>query len=696
MGHPAKHLASAATNLAAELPPEVVEVAAEVLLAAADLAAAKRGIAERVAHPQFRRTIGTFVAKLEGSLAPAAVGAALLTAAVSQQASRARQEVEVVWSGPHSEAVAFRRTEQAILQVLDSASQRITLVSYAVYAIPRIRESLVRAAKRGVRITVILETPDRMSGQGTYDTLRAMGAEVAACSSVYYWPEEKRPKDDGKNGHSPREVRGGRRALAFRLERQPHRVRVHDQHGTGRPHDRWPIAEAGRGAVRLARCCWVPGAGLGLTPLFTSGREIRHHGEAMASKEQAHASGAAPRRKKRSPHVPGQFLGYSLQASRAVVRLLSAPPGSSVSIEVFDDVGVQLADGQSTAEQTKSATASNPIADRSVELWKTLANWVEAVESGGISLPVTTFELYVSKKKKGNLAEVFDSAVDEAAARAALNLAKVQLWGPPPEHPQRAKVSATLQPHLDRVFGADEKLVVGVIQRFSLAFGRGDITAEVQAELRSKLVSDDMLAPVGERMIGWAKTRIDSLLEQRRAAVLATDDFAKELLTFVRKYDRSKILYSFAGEPSQEAVAAELPVRRYIRQLDIIDIDFEGKLRAANDFLRASVDRSVWADKGLVNSTSFDDFEQCLVRTWEAKRLAVSVQAADKPEPDMGRLLYAECLACQHQLEGLSVPPHFTPGCFHELADAPRLGWHPRYREEITPRPTTNPSPAES
>jgi phosphatidylserine/phosphatidylglycerophosphate/cardiolipin synthase-like enzyme len=173
-----------------------------VLLSSADLAAAKRGIAERVAHPQFRRTIARFITNCEGFgvLPPVAIGAALLTAAASEQASRARQEVEVAWTGPHSEAVAFRRTEQAILQILDSAKLRITLVSYAVYAIPRVREALVHAAKRGVRITVILETPDHVSGQGAYDTLRAMGAEVAACSSVYYWPQEKRPREGGKTG----------------------------------------------------------------------------------------------------------------------------------------------------------------------------------------------------------------------------------------------------------------------------------------------------------------------------------------------------------------------------------------------------------------------------------------------------------------------------------------------------------------
>jgi phosphatidylserine/phosphatidylglycerophosphate/cardiolipin synthase-like enzyme len=85
--------------------------------------------------------------------------------------------------------------------VLDSATQRITLVSYAVYRIPRVREALVRAARRNVRINVVVETPNRLEGQGEYDTLQALGADVANCATVYYWPEDQRQQDaEGKIG----------------------------------------------------------------------------------------------------------------------------------------------------------------------------------------------------------------------------------------------------------------------------------------------------------------------------------------------------------------------------------------------------------------------------------------------------------------------------------------------------------------
>jgi hypothetical protein len=93
----------------------------------------------------------------------------------SEQVHQQQQSVELVWTGPDAGVVHLRRTEQALLQVFDSACRRATVVSYAVYNIPRICEALVRAADRGVSINVIIETPDRLAGKNTYNTLKALG-----------------------------------------------------------------------------------------------------------------------------------------------------------------------------------------------------------------------------------------------------------------------------------------------------------------------------------------------------------------------------------------------------------------------------------------------------------------------------------------------------------------------------------------
>ena len=125
----------------------------------------------------------------------------LRTAAHLDRLHDGGQAIELVWTGPRSQTVSHRHTEQAILQVLDSARQRITIVCYAVYRIPHVRDALVRAARRGVRIEIIVETPDKCRASSEYDTIRALGEDVAACSTLYFWPKDRRGKDpNGKVG----------------------------------------------------------------------------------------------------------------------------------------------------------------------------------------------------------------------------------------------------------------------------------------------------------------------------------------------------------------------------------------------------------------------------------------------------------------------------------------------------------------
>lgn len=194
-------IAEAAARLATEMPATYVEALA---CAVQSGPASKTQAVQDIPHLHFRGMAGEFIdlwqCRAAGVTADA-VALALRTAAHAEKTHRERQTVELVWTGPGTEAHPFRRTEQAILQVLDSARQRVTLVSYAVYRIPNVCESLVRAARRGVQINVIVETPDKLEGENEYNTLRALGADVAACSAVYYWPKEKRGQDDkGKLG----------------------------------------------------------------------------------------------------------------------------------------------------------------------------------------------------------------------------------------------------------------------------------------------------------------------------------------------------------------------------------------------------------------------------------------------------------------------------------------------------------------
>lgn len=193
-------IVESAYALASSLPSSTVEAVAIAILTSTE-GSLRAEISKRVPHHQHRDMAFVFVDRWRSEASGVdarTVSVALQTAALSEQTHRDSQSVELVWTGPDTRFTPFRRTEQAILQVLDSAKNRITLVSFAVYKIPNVGKALVRAAKRGVRLTVIVETPDKIEGEGEYNTINALGQDIAACSTVYYWPKENRPLGENK------------------------------------------------------------------------------------------------------------------------------------------------------------------------------------------------------------------------------------------------------------------------------------------------------------------------------------------------------------------------------------------------------------------------------------------------------------------------------------------------------------------
>ena len=108
---------------------------------------------------------------------------------------------EVDVAGPDSQVIPLRRTDQALLQLIDGAQETLHVVSFAVYKPQAIAQALVRAARRGVSIAVYLETPDSSEGRVAFDTIQALGADVTGCARVYVWPLEKRPRSPaGRHG----------------------------------------------------------------------------------------------------------------------------------------------------------------------------------------------------------------------------------------------------------------------------------------------------------------------------------------------------------------------------------------------------------------------------------------------------------------------------------------------------------------
>jgi phosphatidylserine/phosphatidylglycerophosphate/cardiolipin synthase-like enzyme len=159
---------------------------------------------EVTAEPRFRSVADGFVeawrlhAPYVGS---ESVALALVSASTAADRCRHEQSVDLVWTGPDIQAIPMRRTDQVLLEVIESARRSLLIVSFAVYRIPAISRAIVQAANRGVLVKICVEWSDSDTSDTGYDTIRGLGQAVVAHTAIFAWPRENRPKDrHGRSG----------------------------------------------------------------------------------------------------------------------------------------------------------------------------------------------------------------------------------------------------------------------------------------------------------------------------------------------------------------------------------------------------------------------------------------------------------------------------------------------------------------
>jgi len=386
----------------------------------------------------------------------------------------------------------------------------------------------------------------------------------------------------------------------------------------------------------------------------------------------------------RSPNVPGQHLGYSLQVTECLRQLLLAPPGALVSVEVFEDVGITNVVEQ-MALQTKSALASNPISDHSVEFWKALSNWMDAIYSGLLPVSTSRFRIHVFSPKNGSIAEALAAANTPTAAKAALDMARTVLWGEPPDYPARSHVATGLRPYVENVLAPEHEIrAVGLVERFELTFGSGSSRADLELAVATKWAPEHAVADILDKALGWVKSQVDAAHEQKRPAAISSDAFNREIVSFIAKLQFSDLLHDFAKEikPSTTEVVIE-KLRTYVEQLQLINEEEEEVLHAINSVLRGSANRTIWGVKGLVHRDSFKELEDELKRFWKNTKKIQDLDHKNDEVISRGQRLYRECMMHRARLQGKVTPDDFVPASFHELADVLEVGWHPEFSKML-------------
>jgi hypothetical protein len=388
------------------------------------------------------------------------------------------------------------------------------------------------------------------------------------------------------------------------------------------------------------------------------------------SQVQTHAT-----RKKTT--APGQYLGYSLQQLRLCHHLLRKKANYEVSLEFLDDIAVHTPGEPLLLEQCKSVTSTNAIADRAVDLWKTLGNWADLCKEGTVDANETVFRLYVCPDGNPTLALELSGAKTAQAVSEALKNVKKLL--------KKGKQAAAVDEHIARFIAAGDDINQAIIQNFELVIDNNPAES-VKGLLHLSAVSDVVLDEIAAAAIGMARDRIDNLIFKKQTPIIGSSNFQTDIRAFIRKHNLANLLISKALEPSSEHIASHLDaLPMFVRQLQSVEASPDLLTTAISDWLKAAADKIHWANEGHVFVGSFQDFDAALIRKHKLVRDEVEDIFSEKAPEQRGREVYRRCADSVILLEGNDLPDHFVAGSYNCLADDIKLGWHPHYAQLFPP-----------
>ncbi|MFL9967036.1 DISARM system phospholipase D-like protein DrmC, partial [Paraburkholderia sediminicola] len=201
-----KSLLDAITEFSAHVSPDAVETVVEQLRrvhGTAKTSSAMLPIQQRLhatARAKFERVIEEW-RQDAGQITLAELAASIEGALYQATRLHGESSVELVWSGPATPWSGLRSTEQALLELINTARRSLFIVTFAAYKVDGLVSAIESAMARGVHVSFLLESREESAGKVTFDPAVALALSRLKGVATYVWPSSRRPRSSqGQHG----------------------------------------------------------------------------------------------------------------------------------------------------------------------------------------------------------------------------------------------------------------------------------------------------------------------------------------------------------------------------------------------------------------------------------------------------------------------------------------------------------------
>jgi hypothetical protein len=383
----------------------------------------------------------------------------------------------------------------------------------------------------------------------------------------------------------------------------------------------------------------------------------------------------------------GPALGYLAQVDYALWAMLErmdVEESFSLSIETLDDIvfhDAETDDATQKWQSKHSIDGSRSLSDASVDLWKTLHNWIVEPSDADVRL------VLLATAQAGPIASKLRVGSDRNVEAAMTGL----------ERTARESSSETNKPYYAEFLALDQDDRRALLERVDVIDEVADVASideNLMRAVRKSVVPRRRKALV-ERLRSWWHARaiahLDAVAKGRSSDRITAAELEETLLGIADTLRDENLPIDVLDfpQPSEQEVSQD--DRIFVAQLRLIAMGSQRMRKCIYDHNRAFAQRSLWQRDRLLEIGELGEYDAELIEAWER----FFVPLSDEPGEEITEgELKARALTAFGELDQSDLAPirrdvrrgFIARGSLHVIADRLEIGWHPKWIEHLQHR----------
>jgi C-terminal domain 7 of the ABC-three component (ABC-3C) systems len=378
------------------------------------------------------------------------------------------------------------------------------------------------------------------------------------------------------------------------------------------------------------------------------------------------------------------LVGYLYQCRYALLDALRrAREGKEFlcRIEALDDIQFENDDNTIDLLQTKHHISKKAkLTDSSVDLWKTLRIWAEAIQKGTLNESATLYLITTSIAPQGSAASYLrrlgsDYAPQDALTR--LNSIAESLTNKSNTEAYDAFKSLSIN---QKDFLVSSICIIDgtpSIDELDDALQREVFWAVEQRNIDSFL----------RRLEGWWLKRVIGHLTKPNSPAILSEEVSDEMSSLREQFKIDNLPID-SDILDITVDASGYRDKAFIKQLELINIGSRRILFAIQNYFRAATQRSRWVREDLIIVGDIEKYENRLKEEWELRfeqmKDDLGEDVAETAKLDAARTLFKFFETGElPPIRPACTEPFIARGTYQMLSDELKVGWHIEFRERL-------------